>query len=173
MSNYKFSRKRVLYLFIVLLILSVIASGILGIVYYVQGKSTLDWLAPKIAKEQNMTYFDQGYYSYLLAADLSVAIKNKEVIDDPELTISEEDAMRMSEEMIEKYSLHGGYNYEIGKPLKHTYSIYGTNSKNNCYSLVVTLDRKHPKIVINNDTRRKNWLIIWIDNNGIFEICYQ
>ena len=147
---------------------------IMGSTYYVQGKTTLDWAALKIAKENNMTYVDDGFYRYLLSTDI-VSLKNTEkLVDDPALSITADDAAHITEEFIEKYYLNGGYKYQIGEPQKRTYSIYSKEPiyKYNCYEVWVKLDLKKPGFILNDDIRKKNYLIIWIDNNGIFEISY-
>lgn len=171
MCNYKFNRKRVLIFIVMVLFL---LGMIMGSTYYVQGKTTLDWAAPRIVEEHNMTYVDDGFYRYLLSTDI-VNLKNTEkIVDDPELTISADDAACIAEEFIKKYCLNGRYKYKIDEPQKRTYSIYSKEPlyKYNCYEVWVKLDRKKPSFILNDDIRKKNYLIIWIDNNGVFEISY-
>ncbi|MDD4475231.1 MAG: hypothetical protein PHV95_05465 [Eubacteriales bacterium] len=155
---------------IISLVVLFITGSTLGIVYYVQGKSSLDWAASRIEKDYKMTSLYNYHNIYLVSSDL-IESSNEIKILKEELLMTEDEAYKFADEFVKKYNINEGCDYKILVRKRDTFNL-DQYVKGSYYTISIDIDKSYPDIVLNKFARRKFVVELAIDDDGILYVGY-
>lgn len=159
--------------------LLLIAGIVFGAVYYWQGLSVIDKNKSALKKDFDMVFDGSFGQHSLISKKINNAIKNNEETIDPGLTITKNEAKEEAEEIVEKYNLNEGFKYnfqyidECKVEITSGKSAYSLSGNRTYYRLLIAVDKKYPKIILNSDIKRKNIIIMYIDDTGLLFISVE
>ncbi len=160
------AKKITLSVFLVLLA----AALALFIWWYIQGRTAMDDAAAQVERNEDMVFVNdrpQYFVKYELYDDLFGENGDETLSFLPQVTIDEEEALRIAMDFFERYKLDEGY------PIRQAYVYVPRDSEERYYEVIVDIDKPLPKHIINNAVRRKNTYSLYVNDNGVFYVRFQ